>query len=125
MDAKKWGTSFVALACRNCQWGNKLRSAGFQAPVISVSRREKPAAGICHIRLRTQAAFHHAPNGERFHHPVTFSQIKSNDSPEFEKRQNLLPHQRGDGSFAKTNVTGQLPLGLPVTRGPPVRSGPL
>jgi hypothetical protein len=53
----------------------------------SGSRSEKPAAGLGHLRLRTQAAFNHTPNGERFHHPVTFSQIKSNDSPEFEERQ--------------------------------------
>jgi hypothetical protein len=30
MDAKKWGTSFVVPACRNCQWWNGLRPAGFQ-----------------------------------------------------------------------------------------------
>ena len=30
MDAKKWGTSFVAPTCRNCQWWNGLRPAGFQ-----------------------------------------------------------------------------------------------
>ena len=41
MDAKKWGMSFVVPACRNCQWWNGLRPAGFQGDCNHPKTRDR------------------------------------------------------------------------------------